>query len=136
MKICLKKLLKDDQIHKINVNLSERLPQYCSDKCLLSCEYKVEQGNNCYLLSLKVKGDIAVICQRCNEVFHYDYNNESVLAICDDDTIANSLMSDFDCIVEKSGFVDLIDILTDEMYLFIPQKHANKDCDKQMLMNI
>lgn len=133
MKICLKNLANRDKLHSLDVILTDRLPDYIKDKCHLTCQYYVTKGDNYYLLSLKVSGLVQIICQRCNEIFHHNYDNETVLAVCDNDIIANAKMSEYECIVENSGFINLTEIITDELYLFMPDKHSINYCPKEFI---
>lgn len=130
MNICLKTLSKQDELQQVDVSLVERLPETIQSPCELNCEFKIENSGNYYLLKLSVAGVLAINCQRCLGVFHHDYYNQTELAICANDAIAETLMEHFDCIVAEDNQVDLEEIITDELYLFAPEKHENRvDCD-------
>ena len=133
MKICLKTRAKEAGIQKITVNLHERLPVFVNSACELSCEYQVERNDNYYLLSLRVAGEVDIICQRCLKVFVHPYHNTSQLAVCNDDNNAQALMEHFECLVSIANQVDLTEILTDDLYLFVPQIHPHlSECDSEI----
>lgn len=133
MKICLKTQAKQEQVVCETFTLTERLPARVQGPCELTCELQVEARSDYYLCTLNVNGIITVICQRCLGTFTYSYNNQSKLAVCHNDEIAETLMADYECIVVKHNEIDLIDIVTDELHLFLPEKHENlSDCDHEI----
>lgn len=125
MKICLKTYAKQERHKQIPVHLSDRLPVYVQSPCELQCDLQVEAHKNYYLLMMKVQGTLLLTCQRCLGDFSYHYENETKLIVCPSDAIAEQYMDLFECIVSSDGEVDLIDILTDDLYLFCPEKHED-----------
>lgn len=133
MKICLKTLSRQNNPETVAIKLQERLPEHIVGPCDLSCTFQVEHYDSYFLLTLHVNGILTVICQRCLQSFQYNYENESKVAICVNDATAEMLMEQFECIVASDSQVDLMDILTDELYLFTTEKHPNiADCDAKI----
>lgn len=133
MKICLTTYAKQSEPECIVLTVKERLPERVIRPCELTCTFHVESCGNYYLLTLDTAGTLMVNCQRCLQVFQYDYSNQCKLAVCVSDIVAESLMEDFECIVAEGDQVDLLDILADELHLFAPEKHDNDaDCDTEI----
>ncbi len=126
----LKTLAKQAEPSQMTLTLSERLPSFIHAPCLMACEFQVDKRSNYYHLSLSVHGKATVICQRCLAEFEYEYDQESQLALCLDDQVAEKMMSSMDCIVHPEDDLDLVSIVTDELHLFCPEKHEDPhDCD-------
>ncbi len=134
MNICLKTQAKQNVPQRMVVKLQDRLPEHISSPCELSCEFQVEcVGGDYYLLTLKVTGSLEIRCQRCLNVFQQDYSHQSQLAICQTDEMAETLMANYECTVANDNQVHLIDILTDDLHLFSPEKHQLfTDCDTEI----
>lgn len=129
MKICLKKYAKQERNGKVTLNLSDRLPMFISPPCELTCEFQVESQRSYYIIKLNVHGVLSLICQRCLNDFKYEYHNQSNMAVCQTEEDAERLMNSYECIVSLSSEVDLVDIITDELHLFCPEKHEDiVDC--------
>ncbi|RUQ81885.1 YceD family protein [Legionella septentrionalis] len=130
MKICLKTLAKEANAQSFAIRLDHRLPPHVDGVCQLVCDIQVEERNDYYLLSLQARGDVRIICQRCLTAFPFLYENQTQIAICSQDEIAERLMEQYECIVLPGSQVDLTEILIDDLYLFTPEKHENlEDCD-------
>ena len=128
--ICLKTYAKQAGFHRLVVPLHERLPERVVGSCVLACTLCVERAGHYYLVTLDVSGDVTLTCQRCLHDFPYSYKNLTKLAVCTNDATAESLMEHHECFVAPDGQMDLIDVLTDELHLFAPEKHPNTDdCD-------
>jgi uncharacterized protein len=133
MKICLKTQAKQTQLQQIPIVLTERLPSHVKSPCELKCQFHVEKHEEHYLLTLNVTGQVMITCQRCLSVFEYNYDNQTQVAICPNELVAEKLMSNYECIVTHSHEIELNDILTDELHLYLPEKHLNlSDCDPEM----
>ena len=133
MKICLKTYAKQSGQQRAVIKLQERLPERISHPCELTCDFNVASFDNYFLLTLDIAGAIDVTCQRCLQPFPDDYYNRSTLAVCINDTVAESLMEHFECIVSDDNQVDLADIVADDLHLFSPEKHDNStDCSVEM----
>ena len=133
MKICLKTYAKESGQQRAVIKLQERLPERISNPCELTCDFRVASYDNYYLLTLDIAGAIDVTCQRCLQLFPDDYHNQSKLAVCINDAVAESLMEHFECIVADDHQVDLADIVADDLHLFSPEKHYNStDCSAEM----
>lgn len=105
------------------LSLHERLPNHLISPCQVTCVFQVESFSNYYALTMCVSGALMLTCQRCLEPFRQDYVHESTLALCKSDEVAIDLMSAYECIVIESDEFNLIDIVTDELNLFLPEKH-------------
>ena len=133
MKICLKTYAKQSGFQHAVLNLHERLPERIASPCALSCDFYVENCTNYFLITFKVSGTLDVICQRCLLAFPHEYHRETQLAICTTDALAETLMEHYECIVAQDNEINLTDILTDELYLYSPEKHEDPiDCDSEI----
>lgn len=133
MKICLKTYAKQDESQRAVIKLQERLPTRIAKPCELTCDFKVKKYDNYYVLSLDIAGSLEVTCQRCLQSFPDEYRNQSNIAVCMNDAVAESLMEQYECIVAEGDQVDLDDIVADDLHLFSPEKHANPaDCSLEI----
>ena len=132
-KICLKTQAKQGTSDSIQVQLQDRLPLRIQAPVALTGQFQVKNYNDYYLLTHQVAGVLTINCQRCLTAFQYDYSNTTELAVCRSEIIAEGLMEHFECIVATEDEVDLAEILTDELYLFSPEKHEDlADCDVEI----
>lgn len=133
MMICLKTQAKQASEQRIAVLLHDRLPSKVSSPVELMCVFKVEAGSDHYLFCYVVSGCVEMTCQRCLGAFQYDYTNHTSLAVCSREDRAEALMAYMDCIVAHDNQISLVDILTDELHLFLPEKHENEnECDVEI----
>ena len=133
MKICLKTHAKQAGSQTVVVHVQERKPDRVSSACDLTCTFKVEACSDYYLITLDVHGTLDITCQRCLANFQHEHINRTTLAVCANEDVAETLMASFECIVVNNFQIDLIDILTDELYLFLPEKHLDvAGCDREM----
>ena len=102
MNVCLKTYAKQGEPERVVITLQERLPEHIIGPCELTCTFHVVSYGDYYLLTLDVVGTLAVNCQRCLHAFQYDYRNQSKLAVCATDIVAESLMEHFECIVAEA----------------------------------
>lgn len=117
----------------VKIELQERLPAFISGPAILNCHFNVKMQGNYYLLTLKADSKLKAICQRCLNEFEYHYVNETVLAVCNSDTMAEQLMDQYECVVSDNNQVDLKELLTDELYLYGPEFHPEvTDCDTEV----
>lgn len=123
MMICLKSSSKQAEPSRAQLTLSERLPFHIVSDCHVTCDYSVRRVSDYYLLTLDVTGILPIQCQRCLETFQHQYANLTELAICRDDMTAENLMDHYECIVHQHHEVDLTSIVTDELHLYVPEKH-------------
>lgn len=118
---------------KICVEITERLPANIEGPCVVNCDFSVQDLTDYFLLTLRVNSKLTIICQRCLHEFSHSYSNQTVLAVCHSDELAVKLMSNYECIVAKDKQVDLIELITDELYLYSPENHQNSsECDKDV----
>lgn len=112
------------------LEITQRLPQQVQPPCKLACDYSVSQRDNYYLLNLAVDGVVVVNCQRCLHDFNYHYINSTEIAICNTEAQADELMSRYECIVSDAPTLDLSELITDELHLYLPQNHEDTTlCD-------
>lgn len=123
----LKNLAKLADPLSLDIEIHDRLPGYISEPCKLRCEIAVQQAREYFVLRLKVTGPVVVSCQRCLENFVYHYDHKTELAICCSEEKAHQMMSTIDCTVQTDDELDLLAIVTDNLHLFIPEKH--EDCE-------
>jgi uncharacterized protein len=133
MKISLKNDAREAGSKQFVIHLKERLPERITSPCELSGDFSVLNRGDYYLLSLHVKGTLVVTCQRCLDVFEHLYDHQSEIAICADDALAETLMKQFECIVALQDEIDLVDIVTDGLHLYVPEKHSDiMECNNEM----
>jgi uncharacterized protein len=117
-------------LHNTKITISDRLPSFLSAPCHLGVTYQVEAEDNFYLMHLVVSGELEVTCQRCMQEFHLTYNNPTTIAVARSDERAEQLLELYECIVSSNWQVDLDDIVSDDLHLYVPQFHEDiKDCD-------
>ncbi len=132
MRICLKTAAQQN-VTQAKIQLHERLPERVHNASEVTVAYDVTNQDIYYLLTLDVRAVLTVNCQRCLHPFQHDYCNQTTLAVCTDDEIAESLMEQWECIVASNNEVELVEILTDELHLSAPEKHENfADCNSEM----
>ncbi len=133
MKICLKTYAKQAGSQTVVVRVQDRKPDSISSEVELTCVFNVEARSNYYLLTLDVSGPIVVACRRCLGDFEHAYQNHTQLAICANEEMAETLMASYECIVVNNFQIDLIDIVADELHLFVPEKHSDiAECDREI----
>ncbi|STX51331.1 metal-binding, possibly nucleic acid-binding protein [Legionella busanensis] len=133
MLIDLKTQAKQLENQTVEVYVTKRLPNRIPTPCSLKCIYEVKPIDNYFLLSMQVSGTIEIECQRCLNMFLYDYKNITTLAICNSEASAEKLMEKYECIVANNFFIDLVELVTDELHLYSPEYHLNiDDCDAEV----
>lgn len=131
MNICLKTYAKQTGRQQVITSIQQRLPDRISPPCELICDFQVDAQTDYYLVTLDVRSELVITCQRCLGQFQHVYNNHTELAVCSDEAMAERLMGRFESIVAPNCEIDLTDVLTDELYLFSPEKHLDyADCDQ------
>lgn len=114
------------------IELKERLPSYLGP-CVVNGCFSVENYANYYLMPLNVNANLTISCQRCLAEFGYHYSNETTIAICNSDEIAENLMNQYECVVSSDSHINLEDLLVDELYLYTSQFHPKaEDCDNEV----
>jgi uncharacterized protein len=133
MNICLTDEAKENSRKQIVLDIKERLPVMLHSPCQLTCTYSVESRSDYYLLNMETRGVLELICQRCLQIYSYEHRHASQIAVCKDDHVAEELLHEFECILSKDNQVDLVEISTDDLHLFLPEKHEDiEDCDEHM----
>lgn len=137
MIICLKTCSKHSVRQHVDIKLSERLPTHIIPDCNLHCDYFVKSFPAYYSLTLDVSGIVTARCLRCLDEYIYDYKNHTELAICRNDEMAEKLMDAYECIVSLDDEIDLREIITDELHLYVPEKHMNFiDCHNECIEHL
>ena len=130
MKICLKTYAKRERPEHVVVRIHDRLPGFVHSPCELTCDFHVEGHRDYYRMLLEVQGTLKLACQRCLDDFQCHYHHHSELAVCRSDDMAEKIMASYECIVSETDEVDLIEIITDELHLYCPEKHSDPQaCD-------
>jgi uncharacterized protein len=130
MKINLSKYALQESFGPINIKVNSRLPFFVSSPCELTYNYTIKPHQDFYILDLALEGTILITCQRCLSEFDYFFKHQSEIAVCRKDEMAEKLMATYECIVSNSYEIDLDEVITDELHLFCPEKHAEfSDCD-------
>ena len=131
MLINLRTYRSENEQQKATIEIEQRLPSHVSDKAVIECNYSINRIDDYFLLSLKLNSNLKLICQRCLGTFKYSYSKETELAISSNEKTLERLMDTYDCIAAPNLTFELKDILTDELYLYVPEFHADyKDCDE------
>ncbi len=125
MKINLKKCVKNNPKQTVILHITARLPDFILSPCDVTCHFQVTAEHHYDLVETEVSGTLTVVCQRCLEVFPYAYHHTMQLAVCRNDVDAARYMASFDCIVSETGDVDLLEVVTDELCLYCPEKHED-----------
>lgn len=117
----------------VKIELQQRLPAYVAGPCVLDCQFKVIAVENYYLITLDIDSVVSVICQRCLGEFNHHYINQTTLAVCASDEIAEKLMELYECVVSSDGHIELEELLTDELHLYVPEFHSDiENCDQEI----
>ena len=133
MKICLKTLVREGGDKQVVIDIHKRLPSYIIADCHFACHIKASYCDGYYLLEISSQGILQIECQRCLQPFPYNFEHKSVLAACTDEVAAENLLGEYETIVANNHFIDLNDIITDDIYLTAPEKHINsQDCDDEI----
>ena len=129
MRICLKTSAKQGEETRVHVRLSDRLPVWIQSPCDLNCTYQVTPVDGYYLLDLIVDGELPITCQRCLIQKPYTYHYQTQFAVCSNEKQADRLMETFECVMSEGGELDLVEMLTDELYLNSPEMpHEWAEC--------
>ncbi|MGQ3890967.1 YceD family protein [Legionella sp. CNM-4043-24] len=133
MLINLKTCALNTRSEPVTLENITRLPANIEGPCTLVCEFQVQKVDNYFLLSLKVEGDLTIICQRCLHTYRHHYVNSSTLAVCDTDEMAERLLPEYESIVADNNQVELVELISDELYLYSPEMHAEiSECDRSV----
>ncbi|KTC78228.1 YceD family protein [Legionella brunensis] len=133
MLINLKNSAAKTGVEQATLELHERLPAHINPPCVTHCQFSIESQNNYYLLNLTVNSMLTITCQRCLKEFNYQYVNNTTLAICHSDEIAEKLMEQYECVISEDGHVNLNELITDELHLYVPELHPEiSDCDSEI----
>lgn len=109
----------------VTLEVTDRLPYYIDSPCTLNCEVTVKQEYRYYVLNLQCSGQLEVNCQRCLQNFTHSYAHSNELAICQNDEMAAQMMASMDSMVQTDDELNLLEIVTDDLHLFSPDKHEH-----------
>lgn len=133
VKFCLKTLAKEAVIQPFTVLIDQRLPCWINGPVELTCCLTLDPRPNYYVLSLTVQGVLSVSCQRCLGVFEHNYKNKTQLAVCENEEVAEKNMDAYESIIATGYQIDLIELITDELHLYVLQKHTEEmGCDPEI----
>lgn len=126
---------KSEYLGQINITELDKLKSYLHDveannELFIHVSAKQDLQYR-YIISLEVKGDLPLTCQRCLEEFTFSIDKKlELIALNSIDNISNR-EGDFEpVILDDSGRVNLYEIISDEVILSIPHvpKHAVENC--------
>jgi len=131
------KSLKSESEQSAHFVFNERLPSFVVSPCEVDCCYQLHRESDYILLSMHIKGELHIDCQRCLGRFAYHYDNHTTVALCSSEDVADRLMSDYECIVIDDAELDLDDVILDEIHLYAPQKHLDHAaCDVEAIQHL
>lgn len=132
MLIDLKKLEMGGE-ETVAVKLIDRLPRHISSEPLVQTKIYAKKESNFYLLKVHGTSNFTVTCQRCLNDFPYFYDKMTEFAVCDNEDLAERLMDNYECLVSPRGEIALVELLTDELHLYVPEAHPDvADCDSSL----
>lgn len=117
----------------IHAVLTTRLPAHVEGPCSVVCEAEVVKEADHHVLTVMVCGEVKVICQRCLETFNHDHRHTIRLAVCSDESQVATLMERYDGVMVGDHEPNLIEIVTDDLHLSVPERHLDIEvCDQEM----
>lgn len=121
----------------LEIDVTDRVPNFIEAPCRLVCEYHLQHLSNYSLLtctiSSPVDSPLTLICQRCLASFKYSYSNTTTIALCKSEEQALALRDDYTCIVIENNRLDFTELVTDDLYLYVPENHPDfSDCDEDV----
>ena len=127
--ICLKTYANRGIMEQFHITLTERLPRHLSAPCIIHGSFIVHAEQEVYRIVLDTHSVLSLCCLRCAEEYQTHYVQQTSLIVCLSEQLAARYMAVGDCIVLENPYLNLIDILTDELHLFAPEKHIDvKEC--------
>jgi len=115
MKIYLKNVTDLPEEKIIQIIVSERLPAVMCEPSMVQCSYSIHKKRSKYFFKMHLSGSIQLECQRCLSVWRYAYENEHIL-------------EEDELMIDAEMRIDLVDIVTDDLHLFLPEKHPEGHC--------
>lgn len=130
MQLCLKALAARHEPQSFAIVLDDRLPQQLSSPCLLEGQIAASVEKDGYRITLSVQSALTVMCLRCLASYQMAYKRSAVLHAYFDERMATQRMGEEEVIVLDSTTLHLSDILTDDLHLFVPDRHIDHtSCD-------
>jgi uncharacterized protein len=137
MLIDVKNLAIKGEWEHLELKIYDRLPVHVRSPSAVACRFQIQQVDKYYLLTLHAKSTLTVICQRCLQEFAYQYTNVTQVALASSDEMADKLMEKYECIVTLNDQLDLQELVTDELHLYVEEFHREiKDCDNEVAQYI
>jgi uncharacterized metal-binding protein YceD (DUF177 family) len=136
MKLNLQSLANRGKKEDISLIINERVPDFLEGPCEVLVNYEVKAQPRYYLIHLKTSATLRGICQRCSESFTIPYQHEDELCVCLNEEDSSDLLDKYECVMATNGCVDLLDIITDELYLHAPQHHASIEACNQDVIDL
>lgn len=132
MLINLKTYSAKEGPQQIKIELDQRLPARIASPCVVNCQFDVKAMDNYYLLTLRSEAMMRISCQRCLDEFSHHYVNQTELAVCNSEEMAEKMLEQYESIVSERNEVDLVELVTDELHLYAPEFHSStKECDNE-----
>ncbi len=133
MIVCLKTASKRAEPESMLLNIQERLPVNMLKPSTLACEYHIEQIQDYWTLQLKIRGNLTLSCQRCVDEFEHAFEHKNVLTIVKREEDAEKMSQDHEIIVADHQTINIVDVITDELHLFVPEHHLQyDDCNRDL----
>lgn len=133
MLINLKTCAAKAEQQETKIELHERIPGHISLPCIADCCFFVDSFDNYYLMKLDIDVRLLITCQRCLHEFIHHYKNQTVLAVCNSDEMAEKLMAQYECVASHNNQIDLKELVADELYLYAPEFHLEtSDCNSEV----
>lgn len=90
-------------------------------------------------LTMRVTGDVQLVCQRCLKPFAFEIASESVLVLAHDESQADQIEAMVDDesvdVIVGSKTMNLVDLIEDEALLAIPQAPKHGQCPGQVAVD-
>lgn len=123
MKLDLKKIVLQDPQMELKLTSELKLPEYLVDYEDIKVKLAVEEYADYCLLSVETKCNLGVLCQRCMTTFTYPFMHMSIFAVSREQENIERLQENYDTIYAPNMFVDIDDIVVDDIILNAVDKH-------------
>lgn len=132
--INIKSAALENNPQEIEITINERLPEVIMNPVIAKVTYQAKSYDNYYLLTIAIKAELKIACQRCLGMYATVLETENIIAVCPDEETAERVLTEYESITTKNDFIDLEAIITDELHLSCPLMHSNEnDCDKEVI---
>lgn len=116
--------------HTLKVSQFERLCSWLANdegELAVGCQFEFTQ-DNLILMNLEITGQLNLLCKRCLEPFVFDWSSVSIVQLEDEDKQADGFFDERyeKVLMSHDGTINLIDIVTDEVILGLPNTHQTE----------